>query len=66
MLIGAVEALGLISDKAGPSGGFWSGVGTLNDNFSNLGFFIIITSSIFIAAWAISYIVYKGEAARRG
>ena len=58
VLIGGIEALGLISDKLGLSGGFWDGVGTLNDNFNNLGFAII---GVFIAAWAISYIVYKAK-----
>ena len=56
VLIGGIEALGLISDKLGLSGGFWDGVLTLNDNFNNLGFAII---GVFIAAWAISYAVYK-------
>lgn len=58
VLIGGIEALGLIGDKLGLSGGFWNGVGTLNDNFNNLGFAII---GIFIAAWAISYLVYKAK-----
>lgn len=58
MLIGGIEALGLVSDKLGLSGGFWDGVGTLNDNFNNLGFAII---GIFIAAWAVSHIVYKAK-----
>jgi high-affinity nickel-transport protein len=56
VLIGGIEALGLISDKLGLSGGFWNGIGTLNDNFNNLGFAII---GVFIAAWAISYATYK-------
>ncbi|TPJ57244.1 HoxN/HupN/NixA family nickel/cobalt transporter [Mesorhizobium sp. B2-7-1] len=58
VLIGGIEALGLISDKLGLTGGFWDGVGTLNDNFNNLGFAII---GVFIAAWAISYVVYKAK-----
>lgn len=58
VLIGGIEALGLISDKLGFAGGFWDGVGILNDNFNNLGFAII---GVFIAAWAISYVVYKAK-----
>jgi len=41
VLIGGIEALALISDKLGLSGGFWDAIGALNDNFNNLGFAII-------------------------
>jgi high-affinity nickel-transport protein len=58
MFIGGIEALGLITDKLGWSGWFWDGVGTLTDNFNNLGFAII---GIFIAAWVTSYIIYKAK-----
>jgi len=58
VLIGGIEALGLIGDKLGLSGGFWEAVGTLNDNFNNLGFAII---GIFIAAWMISYAIYRAK-----
>lgn len=58
VLIGGIEALGLISDKLGLSGGFWDGIGTLNDNFNNLGFVII---GVFVLAWVISYAIYKAK-----
>ncbi|MDR6292601.1 MULTISPECIES: HoxN/HupN/NixA family nickel/cobalt transporter [Inquilinus] len=58
ILIGGIEALGLIGDKLGLSGGFWDAVGALNDNFNNLGFVII---GIFIAAWALSFAIYKAK-----
>ncbi|WP_131194864.1 HoxN/HupN/NixA family nickel/cobalt transporter [Lichenihabitans psoromatis] len=56
LLIGGIEALGLIGDKLDLKGTFWDGIGALNDNFNNLGFVII---GIFIAAWVVSYAVYK-------
>ena len=56
IVIGGIEALGLISDKLGLAGGFWDAVGTMNDNFNSLGFFII---GVFIAAWGLSYLTYK-------
>jgi high-affinity nickel-transport protein len=56
VLVGGIEALGLLSDQLGLSGGFWDLVGSLNDNFNNLGFFII---GVFAAAWSISYVVYR-------
>ena len=58
VLIGGVEALGLLGDKLGLTGGLWDAVGALNDNFNNLGFAII---GIFLAAWAVSYVVYKAK-----
>lgn len=58
VLIGGIEALGLISDKLGLTGTFWDAIGTLNDNFNNLGFVII---GVFVAAWVISYVIYKAK-----
>jgi high-affinity nickel-transport protein len=56
VLIGGIEALGLIGDQLGLSGWLWDGVGALNDNFNNLGFAII---GIFIVAWVGSMLLYR-------
>lgn len=56
LLIGGIEALGLLGDQLKLKGVFWDTIGTLNDNFNNLGFVII---GVFIAAWLISYLVYR-------
>jgi high-affinity nickel-transport protein len=56
LLIGGVEALGLIGDKLALTGRFWDGIGALNDNFNNLGLLII---GVFIAAWCLSYVIYR-------
>ena len=56
LLIGGIEALGLFGDQLGLKGGFWDAIGTLNDNFNNLGFVII---GVFVAAWLASVLVYK-------
>jgi len=56
VVIGGVEALGLIGDQLGFTGGLWNAVGALNDNFNSLGFVII---GVFFAAWVISYLVYR-------
>jgi high-affinity nickel-transport protein len=56
VLIGGIEALGLIGDRFGLAGGFWDAVGAIGDNFNGLGFAII---GILLAAWALSYLVYK-------
>ncbi len=56
VLIGGIEALGLVGDQMGLKNGFWGGIGALNDNFNNLGFAII---GIFAAAWFVSFAIYK-------
>ncbi len=56
VLIGGIEALGLMGDQLGLSGWFWDGVGALNDNFGSLGFIII---GVFIAAWIGSIVIYR-------
>jgi high-affinity nickel-transport protein len=56
VLIGGIEALGLLGDQLKLQGWLWDGIGALNDNFNALGFVII---GIFIAAWVGSVIVYR-------
>lgn len=56
LVIGGVEALGLIGRKLDLSGGFWDGIEALNENFGALGYLII---AIFILSWMISVIVYR-------
>ncbi len=41
VLVGGVEALGLVADRLKLEGGFWDGVGALNDNFGVLGLVIV-------------------------
>src|ERR1700684_3686487 len=58
LLVGGLETLNLIGDQLGLSdgGGFWGAIGALNDNFGMLGYVIV---GVFVAAWAISYVVYR-------
>jgi len=56
VLIGGIEALGLLMNQMQLSGPFWRVVGLLNNNFNNLGFIII---GIFIIAWVGSVFVYR-------
>ena len=59
LVIGGIEALGLVGDQFGMGDrGFWGVVRALNDNFDNLGFVII---GIFIGAWVLSYLIYKAK-----
>ena len=58
LIVGGLETLNLIGDQLGLSegGGFWGAIGSLNDNFGMLGYGIV---GLFLAAWAISYVVYR-------
>jgi nickel/cobalt transporter (NiCoT) family protein len=56
VLVGGIEALGLVQDRLGLTGGFWSLIARLNGNFNSLGFIII---GLFITAWVGSVIVYR-------
>ena len=57
MLIGAIEALGLIGRRLGGGGMFWNTILALNDYANRLAFIIII--GVFLTAWMVSYGVYR-------
>ncbi len=54
--IGGIEALGLLADRMGLDGWFWSGIGRLNDNFEGIGFGIV---ALFVLTWVGSLVVYR-------
>ena len=56
VIIGTVEALGLISHRFGLSGGTWKTIAVLNANFNNFGFFVI---GLMLFAWGLSYLLYR-------
>lgn len=56
VLIGGIEALGLLAGRLKLKGPIWDGVGTLNDNFGTLGYVII---GIFALSWIASVLVYR-------
>ena len=56
VLIGAIELLGLLSERLGLSGWFWTAIGGLNGNLNALGFLII---GVFILAWLGSVALYR-------
>lgn len=55
LFIGGVEALGLIADKLELSGGVWAPIAALNDNFGEIGYWII---ALFVLCWLISGLNY--------
>ncbi len=56
VLIGGIEALGLLADQLRLEGPFWALVGALNDHFGSLGYVII---AIFAASWLVSFLIYR-------
>ena len=58
LIIGGVEALGLIGDKLGLEGPFWDTIGTVSDNFGTLGYAIV---AFFIGSWLISFLIYRAK-----
>jgi high-affinity nickel-transport protein len=56
IVVGGIEALGLIGDQFGLGGWFWEAIAALGDNFNSLGFCII---GLFVAAWILSVVIYR-------
>lgn len=56
VLVGGIEALGLIGDKFNLSGGLWDVIGGLNEELEMLGYLII---AVFIGSWLLSMLVYR-------
>jgi len=56
LVVGGIEALGLVGGQLHLQGTFWGLVGRLNDNFGMLGYCIV---GIFALAWIVSIAIYK-------
>jgi high-affinity nickel-transport protein len=56
VVVGSIEALGLVADKLKLKGLFWDAVGALNENFGTLGYVII---GIFALSWVASVLIYR-------
>jgi len=56
LVVGGIEALGLLGSQLHLQGRFWSAVGSLNDNFGMLGYCII---ALFVLSWIVSIAIYK-------
>jgi high-affinity nickel-transport protein len=56
MLIGGIEALGLIASKLELAGSFWEFVEKLNGGLAGFGYLVV---GIFIASWIVSYLIYR-------
>ena len=56
VLVGGIEALGLMVDQFDLKGAFWDAIGTLNDSFGVLGYSII---ALFVMSWLVSVLIYR-------
>jgi high-affinity nickel-transport protein len=56
LIVGGIEALGLIADKLSLEGAFWGMIAALNDNFGSLGYVII---AVFAISWFVSVAIYR-------
>jgi nickel/cobalt transporter (NiCoT) family protein len=56
LVVGGIEALGLLGQHFGLKGWFWDRVAGLNNNFGALGYFIV---GLFALSWIISIVFYK-------
>jgi nickel/cobalt transporter (NiCoT) family protein len=56
VVVGGIEALGLLAGQFGLSGAFWDAVRRLNDNFGVLGYCIV---GLFALSWIASIAIYK-------
>ncbi len=56
LLVGGIEALGLIASRANLDGPFWDVVRMLNSHFGMIGYVII---GVFVVSWGVSTLVYR-------
>jgi nickel/cobalt transporter (NiCoT) family protein len=56
LFIGGLEALGLLADRLGLSGGFWNAVGNFNNDLNRFGYAVI---GVFLLGWAASVLLYR-------
>jgi nickel/cobalt transporter (NiCoT) family protein len=54
--VGAIEALGLVAEKFGLTGGIWSSIDFVAGNFTALGYLVV---GIFVASWLASLGIYR-------
>ncbi len=56
VVVGGVEALGLIVGQLHLRGTFWDAVSRVNNNFGTLGFFVV---GLFAVSWVVSVAIYR-------
>ena len=62
VLIGGIEALGLIVDKLKLEGPFWYRISGLNESLANFGYLVV---GVFLASWVLSFLIYRWQGLER-
>ena len=62
LLIGGIEALGLIASKLQLEGAFWEAVAGLNESLASFGYLVV---GIFLVSWALSFAIYRWKGLER-
>lgn len=58
LMIGGIEALGLIADKLRLEGAFWGGIADLNESLAKFGYLVV---GVFLVSWALSFALYRWQ-----
>ena len=58
LMIGGLEALGLIADKLGLEGAFWGVITGLNASLANFGYLVV---GVFLLSWMLSLAIYRWQ-----
>jgi nickel/cobalt transporter (NiCoT) family protein len=56
LVVGSIEALGLLGAQSHRQGTYWDAIGKLNDNFGTLGYCVVL---LFVTSWIVSICIYK-------
>jgi high-affinity nickel-transport protein len=56
VLVGGIEALGLVVERLDLRGPFWDAIGALNGHFGTIGYLII---GVFAAGWLVAAVIYR-------
>jgi high-affinity nickel-transport protein len=58
VVIGSIEALGLLAGKLHLEGRFWDAVSALGEHFGTIGYLII---AVFVLCWTASFLLYRRQ-----
>ena len=62
LLIGGIEALGLIVNKLALEGPVWDQISGLNESLANFGYLVV---GVFLASWVVSFLIYRWQGLER-
>lgn len=58
LMIGGIEALGLIAGKLKLEGNFWGVIAGLNESLASFGYLVV---GVFLVSWALSFALYRWQ-----